>query len=228
MAGNAGFDSDIYPGDAIMGWFKTSTNMAWCGYYLAPAPSHHDTSWMGKRAGLAGAGWGIAPLYVGEQVIPPGSQHPSAAKGTDDGNQAAQLMASEGFAPGSCVYLDLEDGSLPQILSEYTAAWVQAVGNAGYQPGVYCSHVIADSVNALAPNLRIWAFRVPTTAQHHSPGPPYREDDPSGSGFAQAVAWQLDQNATIDVPVAPGGTLVVDLDSASSPDPGAPAGQPGV
>ncbi len=222
MAGHAGFDRSDYPGDAVMAWLKANTNLVWCGYYFGGAPSHSGTSWMGKRAQLAAAGWGIAPLYVGEQVIPPGSENPSAAKGTADGQQAAKFMADEGFAPGSCVFLDLEDGSLPQRLSDYTAAWITAVTEGGFVPGVYCSHVIAPQVNALAPNLMIWAFKVPTTDAHNSAGPPFREDDPSGSGFPQAVAWQLDQRGTIQVPPAPGGQLDVDLDSATSPDPGAP------
>jgi hypothetical protein len=222
MSGHAGFDRSDYPGDAVMDWLKVNTNLVWCGYYLAPAPSHGGTSWMGKRAKLAGDGWGIAPLYVGEQVIPPGSENPSAAKGTLDGNEAVKFMTHEDFAPGSCVYLDLEDGSLPQHLADYTKEWIKAVAGRGFQPGVYCSHRIADKVNGLAQNVRIWAFSVPTTDAHNSPGPPFRDDNPSGSGFAKAVAWQLDQNGTIRVPPAHNGELVVDLDSAATPDPGAP------
>ncbi len=223
MAGHAGFDRSDYPGDAIIAWLKANTNLVWCGYYFGVAPSHSGTSWIGKRAKLAEAGWGIAPLYVGEQVVPPGSQHRSAAKGTIDGQEAVQFMTDEGFAPGSCVYLDLEAGALPQRLSDYTKSWTRAVEAGGFQPGVYCSHVIATQVSALADNLRMWVFNVPTTEPHDTPGPPFREDNPSGSGFAKAVAWQLDMKATIRVPPAPGGELVVDLDSATSPDPGAPA-----
>ena len=84
---------------------------------------------------------------------------PFRGKGHDGWDEAAKFMADEGFLPGSCVYLDLEDGSLPQKLSDYTASWIQAVTDGGFQPGVYCSHVIADKVNALAPNLKIWALR---------------------------------------------------------------------
>jgi hypothetical protein len=124
------------------------------------------------------------------------------------------------------VFLDLEDGSLPRPLSDYTASWIATVAAGGFQPGVYCSHGIADAVNDLADNVNIWAFKVPTTAPHNSAGPPFREDNPSGSGFADAVAWQLDQNGTIRVAPAPGGKLIVDLDSAISPDPGAPATAP--
>lgn len=224
MAGHAGFDRSQYPPDNVMNWLKGHTNLVWCGYYLAPTPSHGDTSWMGKRSTLQGKGWGIAPLYVGEQVIPPGSQNPSGAKGTIDGKDAVKLMEDEGFSPGSCVYLDLEDGSLPQRLADYTKEWAKAVAAGGFQPGVYCSHLIADTVNGLLPGLRIWAFKVPTTGAHDTSGPPFRNDDPAGSGFAHAVAWQLDQNATIRPAGIPGGKLEpIDFDSATTDNPGAPS-----
>jgi hypothetical protein len=111
MPGVAGFDRSGYPGDPVMSWLKAKTNLQWCGYYLAPAPSHPDTTWMTRRAALSAAGWGIAPLYVGQQVTGPGSHNPSTATGTADGAQAAALMSAEGFDAGSCVYLDLENGA---------------------------------------------------------------------------------------------------------------------
>jgi hypothetical protein len=104
----AGFDRDVYPGDALMTKLIATTNLKWCGYYLHPAPSHSDGSWMGKRAFLNGIGWGLAPLYVGEQTVGPGSHNPSVAKGLADGNDAVNLMVGEGFPHESCVYLDIQ------------------------------------------------------------------------------------------------------------------------
>jgi hypothetical protein len=167
MPGFAGFDTDIYPGDDVMSWLRTNTNLAWCGYYLGGAPSHPDTTWMGKRAALQGNGWGIAPVYVGQQVTGPGSQNPSAATGLQDGSQAALMMRSEGFAPGSYVYLDLENGPpIPQAQMEYVTSWVAAVVNGGFMPGIYCSHLLAQTISTSFPSSRIWAFKVPTTASH--------------------------------------------------------------
>ena len=60
MPGFSGFDRSEYPGDAIMAWLKGNTNLAWCGYYLAPAPSHPGTSWMMNRVKLVTDGWGLA------------------------------------------------------------------------------------------------------------------------------------------------------------------------
>jgi hypothetical protein len=216
---SAGFDRDVYPGDALMQTLISTTNFKFCGYYLHPAPSHSDGSWMGKRTFLTGLGWGLAPIYVGQQTTGPGSHNPSAAQGTTDGSDAAALMASEGFPAGSYVYLDLENGPpLPQVLSNYTGAWCDAVTAGGYSPGVYVSHHMAGDIQTLRPAARIWAIFVTTTNSHPIPGPPYPDGDPSGSGFAGAYLWQCHQNGEITIPgvAAP---LQIDADTALSDDP---------
>jgi len=223
MPGFAGFDVDIYPGDDVLGWLNGNTNLEWCGYYLAPAPSHKDQSWRGKLAPLKASGWGIAPIFVGEQVIGPGSQSPSATKGAIDGAEAAALMTAEGFAKGSCVYLDLENGlPFPQELQDYTAAWCKAVTDGQFQPGVYCSHALAQQVHALVPNARVWAFMIHTTAPVPVPKP-YPDPNPSGCGYIGAFAWQLGQNCLLSVPPAASAILQADLSSALVQDPGAPS-----
>jgi len=223
MTGFAGFDTDIYPGDDQMAWLKANTNLVWSGYYLAPAPSHRDTSWMGTRAALVAGGWGIAPVYLGQQITGPGSLNPSLEQGGTDGGNAADLMDGEGFPAGSCVYLDLENGPpMTPPLNDYVGAWCDAVGARGYHPGIYCSHSLADAVSALRPNSRIWAFRVPTIAPNPVAGTNFPTPDPAGCGYAEAVAWQRGQNCQLDLPGAPTEAMTVDLDVASTADPGAP------
>jgi hypothetical protein len=220
MPGFAGFDAETYPGDATMAYLQNNTNLVWCGYYLAPSPSQQGTSWMGNRAALNAAGWGILPIYVGEQVIGPGSQHPSAAKGQSDGAQAAQYMDSEGFPAGSYVYLDLENGRpFPPLLQDYVTSWCAAVAATAYLPGVYCSHSFAIDVHNLAPAARIWAFYVQTTAPHPVLNP-FPDPDPSGCGYIGATAWQLGQSCRIRTQAAQ--PLEVDLSTANLADPGAP------
>src|SRR6266704_4781770 len=168
----AGFDRSGYPGDAIMKTLHDTTNLRFCGYYLAPAPSHSDPSWMGKRSFLQHLGFGFAPVYVGEQVEGPGSHHSSAAKGTADGNDAVNKMRTEGFTAGSCVYLDLENGPpLSPIQRDYMNSWCSAVKAGGFLPGVYCSHLMAADVHAQQPTARIWAVRVTTVLPHPVSGP---------------------------------------------------------
>jgi hypothetical protein len=222
MPGYAGFDADIYPGDDVMSWLRANTNLVWCGYYLGGAPSHPDMSWMGNRAALAANGWGIAPIYVGQQVIPPGSLNPSAATGVQDGTQAVSMMQNEGFASGSYVYLDLENGPpLPQSLQDYVTNWINAVASGGFGPGVYCSHLLAQTICNLFPSCRIWAFKVSTTATHPVAAP-FPDSDPAGCGCAVAHAWQLDQNGVLSLHPATQSPLGMDSSSAVSADPGAP------
>jgi len=223
MAGFAGFDTSEFPGTAEMAWLKANTNLAWCGYYLGPAPSHGGTSWMGQRAGLQAAGWGIAPVYVGQQVKGPGRHAVSGPQGILDGKDAIKLLSSDGFAQGTAVYLDLEDG--PPFVSprvEYVEAWVRTIQDAGFQSGVYCSHGFAADVHKACPNARIWAFKVDTTDVHTFPGVNFPDSHPAGSGFPGAFIWQLGQNCRLVLPTAPNRSPLVDLDSALTADPGAP------
>lgn len=214
----AGFDVSQYPTDEVMTALITTTNLCFTGYYLAPAPSHHDTGWMGKRAWLEGQGWGFAPVYVGQQVTGPGSHIVTQTQGTIDGEQAAALMAQEGFPAGSTVFLDIENGPPMNAAQEaYIAAWADAVVSGGYVAGVYCSHLLAARIATLAFGLRIWVFEVSAiggTASFPFPTPPMAD-----SGYPDAVCWQRADNVAI---TCQGHSLTVDLDVANVKDPSAP------
>jgi hypothetical protein len=222
MSFHAGFDCSTFPGLNTIAWLKANTNLAWCGYYLAPAPSHQNTSWMGQRSTLQSAGWGLAPVFVGQQTTGPGSHTVTAAQGTQDGILAAQIMQGEGFVSQSWVYLDLENGPPYQSpLSDYTLAWATAVHKNGYSAGIYCSHGCAATIAQQLPNARIWAFKVTTTAPHPFPGTVFPDPDPAGSGYAQAAMWQLQQNCTIKLDSGM-PNLIIDLDSSTLSDPASP------
>jgi len=63
-----GFDTYAYPGDAAMrAWRDDSVPYEWVGYYL-PSPCHKSDSWAGKRQTLTDMGWGLAVVFVGQQV----------------------------------------------------------------------------------------------------------------------------------------------------------------
>lgn len=224
MTGFAGFDRSDYPGAAAMAWLLAHTNLRWCGFYLAPSPSHQALSWM-KAPPEAFEGWGRAAIYVGQETTGPGSHKVTAAQGTIDGQDAAALMteANAPFEDGSCIWLDLENGMpLTTAQREYVAAWCDAVTAEGYAPGVYCSFQMAALIAQLRPGVRIWVFHVPTVQQHRVAGSTFPSPDPSTSGFAGASVWQRDDEAVIACSVAPGGVLTVDLNSANSADPSAP------
>src|ERR1017187_9251756 len=100
----AGFDRLAYPGDTVMKNVINETNLRWCGFYLAPAPSQGNTSWMAKRSFLTGLGWGLAPIYVGQQSDGLGSHTVTAAQGTLDAQDTAKLAKSAGFPSGSIIF----------------------------------------------------------------------------------------------------------------------------
>lgn len=225
----AGFDTSAFPGLAAMAWLKAHTNLAWTGFYLAPAPSHADAGWMAHRAELAAQGWGFAPVYVGQELAGPGAHQVSAEQGKVDGADAAQLMATAGFRPGSVCFLDLEDGAPwaePRI--GYVTAWALALQGptvagrpSGYHVGVYCSHALAQPVrDALEDtgvvDAEIWVFKVATTQRHPVSGTAFSQSDASGGGVAWAQFWQHDQNAVID---CNGHPMLVDLSTSLWRDP---------
>ncbi|MDV2453057.1 glycoside hydrolase domain-containing protein [Xanthomonas hortorum] len=228
MTFHIGFDTDRFPGLPALAWLKTQTGLAWCGYYLAPAPSHADTGWMGWRPTLVANGWGLAPIYLGQQSAGPGSHTVTADQGSVDGANAAFLADQEGFPVGATVYLDWEDGGEPSDAGiAYIRAWIAALVAAGYAPGLYCSHVLAASlVAALAPGptLQVWAWRVANANTHTYAGDiqTVTASDPAGCGYAHAALWQCEQNAVLSLPGTPCDGLQIDLTYSDAADPSAP------
>lgn len=218
MTAFPGFDSYAPPRPEDMAALKVM-GMRWCGFYLAPAPSHQSPAWMGHRAALVAAGWGILPIYVGQQIVGPGSHIITDEQGRIDGRAAALMMGAEGFPPGRFIYLDLENGApLSDPQAGYVSAWGGAVRARGFEAGVYCSHGIASAVQALSPDTRIWAYKIATTDRHPA-AIPFWTAAPSGSGFPGAFAWQREQNASVAVN---GRTLILDISVARTADPSAP------
>jgi hypothetical protein len=234
MPNFAGFDRGGYPGDAAMQAIIQNTNLSWCGFYLAPAPSHPDRSWMAKRAFLQGLGFGLAPIYVGQQVSGPGSHIVTAAQGTIDGQDAAQLATKAGFGPGSIVFLDVEQGPpvQPQTIA-YCVAWVAALIANGCAPGVYCSHSgIAQALFNADNRPVFWVFNinaftcVPSEVTAHRVliprDPPFPTPDPATSGVPFAKLLQFAQsNQPTKCGIRAGGLVVtnVDFDSSVASDP---------
>jgi hypothetical protein len=214
----AGFDTDIFPGMDTMSALKAQTNLVWCVAYLV-APSHANSSWNGQHLALKMAGWGILPVYVGQQINGPGSHSMTYGRGFIDGADAASKMQDEGYAAGSMVALDLEDGApFVDPRASYVSSWCRTVTKNGFAPAVYCSHAIAQAVADANPGVRIYAFKVPTV-EITSETAPFPTPDPAGCGFDAALAWQYRQNVNIQ---AGGSTLLVDLDSSTMPDPSVP------
>lgn len=230
----AGFDAAVYPGLPAMQWLRSHSNLAWCGYYLSPAPNLYPpaSAWRGRRRELA-AHWGLAPIYVGQQRnVGAGDQFSAVltvAQGMIDANQAADNARRDGFPAGTCLYLDWEDGSvLGPAAQRYVSAWVAAVHGRGFLPGIYCSHLLGDAMEALmhaaSPRQpgRLWCYRVSSTETHplQTPLMHLPQTDPAGSGVIDASMWQHELNAWFDLPTS---LAPADLAVGKSP-PGHPPG----
>jgi len=102
-AGFAGFDTGIYPGDAVMRAWRQASPYVWVGYYL-PAPCHRDASWSGKRETLVAMGWGTAVIYLGQQdwaATPNRAPAPDSTARVDSAAAQAQQPAAAA-APPAC------------------------------------------------------------------------------------------------------------------------------
>lgn len=216
-----GFDRADCPDLPTMAALKAQTNLKWCAYYLH-APSQPAPTWRNKRAALVAAGWGLAPVYVGQQITGPGSHLVTGLQGCTDGGDTATQMFAEGFPPGSYCYLDLENGPpLGPTQSAYIHTWCNSLSVSGYAPGIYCSYLLAPAIAALVPFARLWVFHVRTATPHAVDGTqfqPWAPGGPLGSGVPSATIWQYDDEARLMA----FGKLAVDLDVASVADPSAP------
>ncbi|HEU5210844.1 MAG TPA: glycoside hydrolase domain-containing protein [Longimicrobiales bacterium] len=148
-----GFDTRTYPGDAAMRTWLDASPYRWVGYYL-PAPCYTGTSWVGTRERIASIGWGVAPLFVGEQdwsAIQPGdttvaeqgarctTQNLTPAQGAADAVAADSVMDAEGFPPGTPVFLDVERMErVSRAMEEYVHAWfTEMLARGRYTPSLY-------------------------------------------------------------------------------------------
>src|SRR4051812_29660855 len=117
-----GFDRGNFPGSDLMQALFESTNLSFCGVYLAPSPGHVDRGWMdGVRESppapipevLRAQGWSLAPIYYGRQTADIPNPNPGvhenldAAGGRADALEAKSLAAAAGLADG-VIYLDIE------------------------------------------------------------------------------------------------------------------------
>lgn len=201
-----GFDVSQYPGNDTMRELKQYFDF--CNLYLAPAPSHRDAGWMQSRNFLGSIGYYIAAIYVGQQVIGPGSHKVNAAQGKTDGHDCVNLMLTAGFKPGDPVYLDLENG--PPFTDDqraYVDAWVAEVTGGGFRPGVYASWRFITEFDSKT--ILRWMFKVPTTKTTTAELP--KDINAAPAPLPQSVAIQYRQNVEIHWGAR---KLLVDLDTA--------------
>jgi hypothetical protein len=211
-----GLDIAAYPGDATMAWLW-GHGFRVCGFYLNHYRGGADDSWIARGPALVGAGWGLAPLYLGWQTVDtrgnrlPAPADPQAAAATDAA-EAVGLMQRSRFDPGSSIYFDIEDGTVPAgAYEQYLSGWASAVAAAGFIPAVYCSHLCNDW--AARRNLPRWCYHlVPDSAGPYDP-----QNLPQPPLEAGSMGVQFLQNVLLA-----GLPVKLDLDWFAVPDPACP------
>jgi hypothetical protein len=227
MLGYAGFDRSDYPGEARMQELWRDTNLVWCGFYLAPSPSHTDASWMTQLASLRDIGWAAVPIYMGQQQpdVERTAHRASAARGVVDAGEAAQLAADAGFEPGTIIYLDIEHSptlpSLRKAMKDYYASWVTTVTTLGFRPGVYCPFQYVETLLGLDRSPAFWVVngtKFPTGSSRTYRNP-FPAPEPLLTTAPAASMWQL----ALDVRARLGTRTISpwDCDSSSYKDPSA-------
>lgn len=200
-----GFDRNEYPGDAALSVLRKS--FAFSGYWLGPPPGEKTNSWRGKHELLRSQGFGFMLLYRGRKSGEIKNLSSARQKGSSDARNAAISAKSEGFARNALIFLDIEEGGrLTANYHSYLRAWADALRQAGYRPGVYCSGIPVDegggvsitTADDIRDNLKPLeiAFWVFNDACPPSEGcaTPQNPPKPAASGISYAAIWQFAQS----------------------------------
>jgi hypothetical protein len=199
-----GFDTNIYPGDRTMKIWADDGTYDWVGFYLQ-APCHKDASWSGKRDTLLDMGWGLAVVYVGQQVWSTAKKPKkgatcanafrTASRGAMDGRDAIGRVISEGFPHGTVIFLDIERmDKIPESMKAYYKAWTKTVAeDKRYRVGYYAhadnaAEIFRDvkSVLVAAGDTTEPPFWIAGRTKIFDPG----KSDPTDVGHAFAEVWQ--------------------------------------
>jgi hypothetical protein len=240
-----GFDRNTYPGDANLKALHQT--FSYTGYWLNNPPGERTNTWTGHRAAVESAGFGFLVLFNGRLYAELNSLARAKKLGNSDAQAATATARREGFPARTVIFLDQEQGGrmLPEQKA-YIYAWVDAVTDAGFRAGIYCSGipakddgnvVTAEDIrqNAGARHIVYWAIN---DACPPAPGCsfPAHPPSPAQSGVRFAEVWQFVQSPqekdvaancssyNRDGNCYPPGIsaaqrLLIDVNSATSPDP---------
>jgi Domain of unknown function (DUF1906) len=212
-----GFDSNEYPGDAMLP--ALHKHFAFTGFWLNNPPGANHNPWAGKRGILMKNGFGFLVVFNGrlddEIVAAKRSGRTPAAFGRADAAAALAAAHREGFPPRTILFVDQEEGGrmLPEQAG-YLLGWTEAVARSNYRVGVYASGQPVDdgkddrgrpvtitTVQDLrhqiaAKRLHTVEFWIAQDACPPAPGCVARPNPPAPdvSGTVKAAAWQFAQS----------------------------------
>ncbi len=200
-----GFDRNDYPGDEALPILRKT--FFFTSYWLGPPPGEKKSTWSGKRGRLESKGFGFVVLFNAREGKALRGLFDARQKGLVDAKSAARLAREEGFAAGTVIFLDVEEGGrLAAGYHEYLKAWALELERSGFRAGVYCSAIPVDegggvsittaqdiATREAASNFIFWVYN---DACPPSPGCSFSQQEmkPEQSGFARAVVWQYAQS----------------------------------
>lgn len=200
-----GFDRNVYPGDDALPILRKT--FTFTSYWLSPPPGEKINTWRGKRELLRSQGFGFAVLYRGRESRELKTEAKAKEKGSLDARGAAASAKQEGFAHGTVIFLDIEEGGrLPASYHAYLRTWADELTRAGFRPGVYCSAIPVDEGHAVtiltaddirknigARDLVYWVYN-DVCPPAPGCGAPKNPPPVSASGVSYAAIWQFVQS----------------------------------
>lgn len=200
-----GLDRNDYPGDEAMKLLRK--DFAFTGYWLSAPPGEKTNTWQGKRELVRTMGFGFVVLYNGPDSGALKTEVAAKARGTREGDDAVATAKKEGFAGGTIIFLDIEEGGrLPDTYHAYLAAWSEALSRAGFRAGAYCSGIpvregrrvtvtTADDIRShdASREIAMWIFN---DVCPPSPGCTFPQNPPAParSNISYAAVWQFAQS----------------------------------
>jgi len=198
----AGFDMNLYPGDALLPVLHKS--FGYVGYWLNAPPGEKLNNWKGKRDVIVKNGFGFLILFNG-RIDDDFKKLDPIATGRSDAAKAIAAATAEGFPAHAIIFLDLEEGGrmMPQT-TKYMAAWVDTMRHSNFRPGAYCSGIevdddpgvkisTADDIHAQFKDVALW---LANDACPPSPGCTMKLNGIplTLSGRSDALVWQYAQS----------------------------------
>jgi hypothetical protein len=203
--GFLGYDRNDYPGDDALPVLRKTFSFS--SYWIGPPPGEKRSTWIGKRSLLESQGFGFVVLFNGRDSGTLRSASDARQKGRADAETAAKSAEREGFAKGTILFLDVEEGGrLPANYHEYLESWMEGLAQAGFRGGVYCSGIPVSEGKGLSittakdiqdhAGSRDIVFWVYNDACPPSPGCNFSSSAlrAETSGISSAALWQYAQS----------------------------------
>ncbi|WP_167514464.1 glycoside hydrolase domain-containing protein [Mesorhizobium intechi] len=158
---------DIGEWDHRLAFLWRWSNLKFVGFYLAHHAMQKRTTWTTHWHDLRDLGWTLVPFWV--PFTGKGISKMKTTDGTVHGRFAVDRAHEAGLQAGAAIYLDSEaavlGGSDDHAYAAYMINWMQAVRQAGFSTGIYCSRLDTQRIltgqdfRPLRPN--VWPFAIP-------------------------------------------------------------------